>query len=114
MTAPNTVTVIAMPGNVVIHHALLMYCLPSASIKPHVTVGDLTPNPRKFRDDSARIVMPIWLAAKVIPDEITFRRIWTNMRRKRPTDGTGRRDVFQRAHLEDFAADHAGVGYPTR
>src|SRR2546427_12760090 len=52
---PRTVTRIARPGNVVNHHASVMYSRASESITPHVGVRPPTPRPKKLNPDSARI-----------------------------------------------------------
>src|SRR5262249_14259650 len=56
--SPSTVTVRAVPriqrpGNVASHHAVSMYCRPSASIPPQDGMLAGIPTPRKLRLDSA-------------------------------------------------------------
>src|SRR5690625_3735415 len=40
------------PGNDATHHAVASNCRPSANMRPQVTVGGCTPNPRKLKDAS--------------------------------------------------------------
>ena len=106
--------VMAMPGKAVIHQALLMYCRPSASIKPQVTVGGLTPKPREAERgfgqngdadlDGPRGTMAEETTLGRMCRSITLGRLWP--------EGIGGDDVFHFADFKHLAADDAGVGDP--
>src|SRR2546427_12886178 len=80
---PRTVTRIARPGNVVNHHASVMYSRASETITPHVGVRPPTPRPKKLNPDSARIVVATENVAITMMTPRTFGTRW----RRRIRDG---------------------------
>ena len=57
-------SMIASPGMVIAHHALVMYCRASDSISPHEISGCWMPSPRNDSDASNRITCPTCSVAK--------------------------------------------------
>ena len=54
---------IASPGMVIAHQALVMYCRASDSISPQEMSGCWMPRPRNDSDASNRITCPTWSVA---------------------------------------------------
>src|SRR5256714_8457946 len=76
---------IATPGHTAIHGARNMYVRPEPeSIAPHDGKGGGTPKPRNESDDSARIVAPSPIVARMMIVAMTLGRMWRAMKRPWP------------------------------
>src|SRR5438128_11466052 len=85
MLNPKTASEIATPGHTAIHGARNMYVRPEPeSIPPHDGKGGGTPKPRNESDDSARIVAPSAIGARMMIVAMTLGRMWRTMMRAWP------------------------------
>src|SRR5687768_9142770 len=85
MLNPNTASDIANPGQIAIQGARNMYVRPEPdSIAPHDGCGGGTPKPRNESADSARMMAPRPMVARMMMVAATLGRMWRRMMRGWP------------------------------
>ena len=80
----NIVSMMAMPGKVIIGQKVVMNSRPVLRIDPHSGVGGWTPSPMKDRPEIIMILVPIRSVESTIRGESVLAKICRMMMRKFP------------------------------